>query len=161
MKLICIYIWLFRDFCHCYILYVISFIVQYRKTPWLQQLQLNFCICINSISISHWFPRMIFPATLYLSLDHACDIFSCQTWFRQPHIPRGRHQWYFSSPFHYYFFIIVANIFIVPNHIYLQLHPSFGFSPASLAGQNFLPNLPRVRSDKIFLLKAKCISHAI
>jgi len=24
-----------------------------------------------------------------------------------------------------------------------MLHPSFGFSPASLAGQNFLPNLPR------------------
>ena len=27
-----------------------------------------------------------------------------------------------------------------------QLHPSFGFSP-SLAGQNFLPNLPRVREQ--------------
>ena len=29
---------------------------------------------------------------------------------------------------------------------FFQLHPSFGFSP-SLAGQNFLPNLPRVRGQ--------------
>ena len=67
-------------------------------------------------------------------------------------------------PYLHNFFIIVADIFIVPNHInhiYIQLHPSFGFSPASLAGQNFLPNLPRVRSEKIFLLEAKFISRTI